>query len=147
MKSKLLERVVFICCIFFVNSTFSQSNDWEVYHEDEIIKIEYNYTICNFSSTASQELIIFKFTNITQEEITLIYETKMWNNDKQINTEQNIEEFRKTIRLDKNEIITTNCENKWNEYNIFSAFIDNENNERYPYLTRFELYNLTTKNE
>ena len=103
--------------------------------------------VCDFSSTASQELIVFKFTNLCDKKIKLEYETKIWNNNKEINTEQNSEEFRKIIRFERSEIITTNCLAEWHGYNIFSAFIENETKKRHAYLTKFTLHNLTTTDE
>ena len=147
MKKTLLKSSLFLFLILFANSIFSQSNDWELYYSDNEIKIEYNYMICDFSSTASQEIIVFRFTNLKDNKMILNYETQIWYDDKEINPEQNSDEFRKTINLDKNEIITTNCENQWKEYSIFSAFVHNETNERYVSLTKFELINITTKND
>ena len=103
--------------------------------------------ICEFSSTASQEIVVFRFTNLSENKITLNYETLIWHDNKEINTEQNLDEFRKTINLNNNEIITTNCENKWKEYSIFYAFVHNETYEKYISLTKFELINITTENE
>jgi len=147
MKKTLLKSSLFLFSILFVNSLFSQSNNWELYYSDNEIKIEYNYIICDFSSTASQEIVVFRFSNLSENKITINYETQIWHDGKEINTEQNTNEFRKTINLDNNEIITTNCENKWKEYSIFSAFVHNESNERYVSLTKFELINITTENE
>ena len=147
MKKTLLQLSLFLFSILFANSVFSQSTDWALYYSDNEIKIEYNYMICDFSSTASKEMIIFKFTNLSEEEITLNYETEIWHNNKKINTEQNADEFRKTINLNSNQIITTNCENQWKEHAIFSAFVHNETSERYVSLTKFELTNITTKND
>tara|TARA_B000000475_G_C15811846_1_gene371934 strand:+ start:107 stop:550 length:444 start_codon:yes stop_codon:yes gene_type:complete len=147
MKKTLLKSSLFLFSILFVNSLFSHSNNWELYYSDNDIKIEYNYMICEFSSTASQEIVIFRFTNLSENKITLNYETLIWHDDTEINTEQNLDEFRKTINLNNNEIITTNCEDKWKEYSIFSAFVHNETNEKYISLTKFELINITTENE
>ena len=147
MKKTLLKLIALTCSILFVNTVFSQSDNWEEYYSDNQIKIEYNYMICDFSSTASQELIVFRFTNLNENNITLNYETQLWYDSKEINTEHNSDEFRKTINLKNNEIITTNCENQWKEYSIFSAFVHNETNERYVSLTKFELINITTKND
>ena len=147
MKKNLLRLSLFLFSILFTNSLFSQSNDWELYYSDDKIKIEYNYMICDFSSTASKEMIIFRFTNLSEEEITLNYETEIWNDSIKINTEQNADEFRKTINLNSNQIITANCENKWKEYTIFSAFVHNETSERYVSLTKFELTDITTEND
>ena len=147
MKKTLLKSSLFLFSILFVNSLFSQSNNWELYYSDNEIKIEYNYIICDFSSTASQEIVVFRFSNLSENKITINYETQIWHDDKEINTEQNTDEFRKTINLDNNEIITINCENTWKEYSIFSAFIHNETREKYISLTKFELINITTENE
>jgi len=147
MKKTLLRSSLFLFSILFVNSLFSQSNNWELYYSDNNITIEYNYMICNFSSTASQEIVVLKFTNLSENNITLNYETQIWHDDKEINTEQNSDEFRKTISIENNEIITTNCDNKWKEYAIFSAFVHNETNEKYVSLTKFELTNITTEND
>ena len=147
MKKTLLKSSLFLFSILFVNSLFSQSNNWELYYSDNEIKIEYNYIICDFSSTASQEVVVFRFSNLSKNKITINYETQIWHDDKEINTEQNTDEFRKTINLDNNEIITINCENIWKEYSIFSAFIHNETREKYISLTKFELINITTENE
>ena len=147
MKKTLLKSSLFLFSILFANSIFSQSNNWELYYSDNEIKIEYNYMICDFSSTASQEIVVFRFTNLSENNITLNYETQIWYDNKEINTEHNSDEFRKTINLENNEIITINCENQWKEYSIFSAFVHNETNERYVSLTKFELINITTKND
>ena len=147
MKKTLIKLITLTCSILFVNTVFSQSDNWEEYYSDNQIKIEYNYMICDFSSTANQELIVFRFTNLSENNITLNYETQIWYDGKEINTEHNSDEFRKTINLDNNEIITTNCENQWKEYSIFSAFVHNETNEKYVSLTKFELTNITTKND
>lgn len=147
MRNSLIKIIILTYSVILTNTVFAQSNTWEEYYLDDNIKIEYNYMICDFSSTASQELVVFKFTNLSNKNIKLEYETKIWNNNKEINTKQNDDEFRKIIRLEGNETITTNCLSKWNGYNIFSAFIENETKERHAYLTKFVIHNLTTTDE
>tara|TARA_B100001094_G_scaffold330294_1_gene395170 strand:+ start:1644 stop:2087 length:444 start_codon:yes stop_codon:yes gene_type:complete len=147
MKKNLLRLSLFLFSILFTNSLVSQSNNWELYYDDDKIKIEYNYMICDFSSTASKEMIIFRFTNLSEEKITLYYETEIWNDSIKINTEQNADEFRKTINLNSNQIITANCENQWKEHVIFSAFVHNETSEKYVSLTKFELTNITISDD
>lgn len=147
MKKNLLRLSLFLFSILFTNSLFSQSNNWELYYDDDKIKIEYTYMICDFSFTASKEMIIFRFTNLIEEEITLNYETEIWNDSIQINTEQNADEFRKTINLNSKQIITINCKNQWKEHSIFSAFVHNETSEKYVSLTKFELTNITISDD
>ena len=72
MKKTLLKSSLFLFSILFANSIFSQSNNWELYYSDNEIKIEYNYMICDFSSTASQEIVVFRFTNLKDNKNVLI---------------------------------------------------------------------------
>ena len=147
MKRYLLKSSLLLFSILFLNPVFCQSNNWEVYYSNNEIKIEYNYMICEFSSTASQEVVIFKFTNLSENVITLNYETQIWHNNKEVNTKQNSDEFRKTINLKSDQTITANCDNQWREHTIFSAFVNNETSEKYVSLTKFELINITISDD
>lgn len=147
MKKTLLNACL-ICATFLLsNNLFSQSNNWEEYFVNDIVKIEYSYQTCEFSSTASQELVVFKISNLSNGNINLTYSTEIWNNGKEVETELNPEEFRKSIRLQANEVFISDCEVIHKEYTIFSGFVHNTTQERYPTLTKFELTNITTENE
>ena len=147
MRKKLTPILIALCCLFNSNVIGSNSTTWQLYFENDTVKIEYTYQNCDFSSTSSQEIIILKFTNLSEETITLNYETKIWHHDKEITVSKNSEEFRKNIKLNENQTITTNCDNQWREHTIFSAFIDNTTNEKYVSLTKFELINITISND
>ena len=147
MNSYFLKTLFSILFIGLFTNTFSQSNEWTIYYENEKISIETKYQICEFSSTANQEIIVFRFTNLTNDILTLEYDTELSYGEQIVNTEQNGEESRKKIKINKNEIIVTNCDSKWNEFNIFSAFIENKNKQKYIYLSQFELKNINTENE
>ena len=147
MNNYFLKTLFSILFIGLFTNTFSQTNEWIIYYENEKISIETKYQICEFSSTANQEIIIFRFTNLTNDILTLEYDTELSYGEQIVNTEQNGEESRKKIKINKNEIIVTNCDSKWNEFNIFSAFIENKNKQKYIYLSQFELKNINTENE
>ena len=148
MKKTLLNATLFCGFLLFSNTVFSQDNSWEEYFTDNNIKIEFNYQVCDFSSTASQELLVFRFTNLTNNNIILDYTTELSNNSTEVDTELNIDEFRKTIRLEAHETLSSSCENNdMKQFTIFSSFIHNTTGEKYVTLTRFELTNITTKNE
>lgn len=147
MKKSLLNACL-VCATFLLsNNIFSQSNNWEEYFVNDILKIEYSYQACEFSSTASQELVVFKISNLSNNNINLTYSTNIWNNGKEVETELNPEEFRRSIKLQANEVFISNCEINNKEYTIFSGFVHNTTQERYPTLTKFELTNITTENE
>ena len=148
MKKTLLNATLFCYFFLFSNTVFSQSNNWEESYSDNNIKIEFSYQICDFSSTASQELLVFRFTNLTNSNLTLDYTAKLWNNSVEVNTELNQDEFRKTIRLEANETLSSSCENNdMKQFTIFSSFLHNTTGEKYVTLTKFELTNITTKHE
>ena len=148
MKKTLLNATLFCGFLLFSNTLFSQNNSWEEYFTDNNIKIEFNYQVCDFSSTASQELLAFRFTNLTNNNITLDYSIDLWNNSKEVNTELNTDEFRKTIRLEANETLSSSCENNdMKKFTVFSSFVHNTTGEKYVTLTKFELTNITTTNE
>lgn len=148
MKKTLLNNVCLVCATFLLsNNLFSQSNNWQEYFGNDILKIEYSYQTCEFSSTASQEIVIFKISNLSNHNIKLNYSTKIWNNGKEVEIEHNPEEFRRSIRLQTDEVFISDCEIKNKEYTIFSGFVHNITEERYPTLTKFELINITTENE
>ncbi len=134
-------------CLLTLNVISSEPDIWQIYFENNTVKIEYTYENCDFSSTAKQEVIIFRISNLSNKEIILNYETQIWHNEKKIDTSKNLDEFLKTVKLKENEIIITNCENQWKEHTIFSGFVDNETNEKYISLTKFELTNINTENE
>ena len=136
--------------ITLISTTLSASNpsDWETYFENDTVKIEYAYQVCDFSSTASQELAIFKFTNLTNQTISLSYTTELWNNDQCLNCNQETEEYKKSLSLSSHEIITSNCNNEWKSLVIFSAFITNDNEaKRHESITKFELTEINISHE
>lgn len=130
------------------NSMGSNPTEWEVYFENDTLKIEYTYQNCDFSSTAKQEIIVFKFTNLISQNILLSYKAEIWHNNVCTNCEQKSEESRYTIQIPSNKTITTNCSNEWRDYAIFSAFITNDDKEkRYESLTKFELQEIIISHE
>lgn len=147
MKKKPTIILTAFFCLLNLNVMSSEPDTWKMYFENNSVKIEYTYENCDFSSTAKQEVIIFRISNLSNKEITLNYETQIWHNNKKIDTSKNLDEFLKTVKLKENETIITNCENQWKEHTIFSGFVDNETNEKYISLTKFELTNINTENE
>ena len=139
--------IILSLTLFFQNLAISQSETWKEYYSNTEARIDYKTTICDFSSTASQEIIVFRYTNLSNSDLIITYTSKVSYKDSQENTEQNLDEFRKTIKISEGEIIETNCESNWNEYNIFRGFVENKTGETYIYLTEFNLENLKIENE
>ena len=140
---KSLPKIISFCVIFLTSNNLLPNN-WEEHFINDTVKIE--FPMGAFSSK-DQELVVFRFTNLTNENINLSYSTKIWNNNKEVNLEQNSEEILTNIRLLANEIKISDCENNNKEYTIFSGFVHNKTQERYQTLTKFELTNIITENE
>ena len=66
----------------------SKPTEWEVHFENDTIKIEYAYQDCDFSSTARQEMVVLKFTNLISQNILLSYKSDIWHNNVCVNCEQ-----------------------------------------------------------
>ena len=148
MKNNLVALGIAFISLCSSNLFASNANDWTTYFDNDTVKIEYTYQNCDFSSTAKQEVIVFKFTNLISQNILLSYKADIWHNDVCTNCEQESEESRYTIQIPSNETITTNCNNEWKEFAIFSAFITNDEKEkRYVSLTKFELKEITISHE
>ena len=148
MKRTLPAILIAFFSLFTFNVMGSNPTAWEIYFENNTVKIEYAYQNCNFSSTAKQEVIVFKFTNLISQNILLSYKADIWHNDVCTNCEQESEESRYTIQIPSNETITTNCNSEWKSFTIFSAFITNDDQEqRYESLTKFELKEITISHE
>jgi hypothetical protein len=148
-----MKKFIYITTLAFItliSTTLSASNptDWETYFENDSIKIEFAYQNCEFSSTAKQEVVAFRFTNLINQTISLSYKIEMWNNDQCLNCNKETKEHQKTLTLSNNEIITTNCNGEWKNLVIFSAFITNDNEEkRYESITKFELIAINISHE
>ena len=76
MKKSLL-KIISFCIIFLTtNNLLSQENNWEEHFINDTVKIEFSYQIWISVLTASQELVVFRFTNLTNENVNLSYSTK-----------------------------------------------------------------------
>ena len=139
----LLSKIFCFCFIFILsNNIHSQSNNWETHFINDTIKIQYSFKTCEFSSTASQELVVFRFTNLINNNIKVSYSTKLWNKENTLNTELYYVENRKNIELYPNEIKESHCDIKNKDHTIFSSFIHNETKTKYVSLIKFELTNI-----
>ena len=146
MKRNLPAILIVLFCLFSINLIGSNPDEWNVYFENDTVKIEYTYQVCDFSSTAKQEIIIFKFTNLIHQNISVNYNANIWHNDICISCNQN-EESSHTIQIASDETIIFDCKDERKDAVIFSAFITNTDSKRYESLTKFELNEITISYE
>tara|TARA_E500000331_G_C17270715_1_gene719138 strand:+ start:7317 stop:7769 length:453 start_codon:yes stop_codon:yes gene_type:complete len=139
----------FLLIISFCFSSFfafaSSGNNWDMYYEDAKVKISYQKKECNFENHFNQEFVLIKIENLTSNTILLKWDNKIWYDESCINCEQDNAEFRKEIRVERNQTIKGNC-SEHNALRIFSKFTDKLENmpgvNKIVKLTNFELKNL-----
>ena len=111
MKNTLAAVCIAFISLYSSNLFAVNPNEWTTYFDNDTVKIEYTYQNCDFSSTAKQEVIVFKFTNLISQNILLSYKADIWHNDICTNCEQESEEsvrrdlwrgeFRLRVRLEE----------------------------------------------
>ena len=134
----------FSLCAF--NSIGSNPTEWEIYFENDTIKIEYTYQNCEYTEQFNSEYVVLKITNTTNQNITVEWQEQLWLDDNCINCELDSPEFRKEIKINANHTASGDCKTS-NNLRIFSKFT--ERLEKMPgvnkivALSKFELKKLT----
>tara|TARA_B100000795_G_scaffold26201_1_gene17404 strand:+ start:179 stop:625 length:447 start_codon:yes stop_codon:yes gene_type:complete len=136
--------------ITLMPTTLSASNPsvWEIYFENDSIKIEFAYQDCEYIEQFNSEFVIFKTSNFTNQILTLKWEEQLWYDENCINCETDNNESRKQITIPANSTREGKC-NENNSLRIFSKFtLDLDKMpgvNRINALTKFELTNLKIK--
>ena len=60
-------------------------NNWTTYYSDNDVKIEYQYTNCEYSDRFNQEFVILKMTNLTNNNLSISWVNESWYDKKCIN--------------------------------------------------------------
>ena len=134
-----------------INSIAGSLSNWTTYYSDSEIKIEYQYTNCEYPERFNQEFVILKITNLTNNDINVSWYNESWYDKKCINCsdEKSDEDFNK-VYLKANEEVLGNCFDQ-NSLRIFSKFSDKIENmpgiKKIVKLTKFELKNINISYE
>ena len=134
-----------------INSIAGSLSNWTTYYSDNEIKIEYQYTNCEYPERFNQEFVILKITNLTNNDINVSWYNESWYDKKCINCsdEKSDEAFNK-VYLKANEKVLGNCIDQ-NSLRIFSKFSDKIENmpgiKKIVKLTKFELKNINISYE
>jgi len=144
---------IYLVILMFVsiNSIAGSLSNWTTYYSDSEIKIEYQYTNCEYPERFNQEFVILKITNLTNNDINVSWYNESWYDKKCINCsdEKSDEDFNK-VYLKANEKVLGNCIDQ-NSLRIFSKFSDKIENmpgiKKIVKLTKFELKNINISYE
>ena len=143
----------FLIVSFFLSSSLAIANgenNWEVYYENDQIKISFCQVQCDFDEQFDQEIVVFKIENFSAQAITVQWDSKIWYDNSCINCEQDSPEFRKVTRVEKGKTLEGSCSEN-NALRIFSKFTEKLEDmpgvDKIVKLTKFELENLKITNE
>lgn len=160
MKVNLLLSACFILTALFASATATTTSDpiipqgnieataeWQEYTTIDNIKIEFKRKRCVPGSDREQNLILFRYTNLSNEVKTLSWVTKIWRNDICVNCNSITNpEYAHTITLQGNQVIEADGSSKTDKsIYIFDNFITLVPGMQEQRLTDFELIDLNVE--
>ena len=151
MSFKNTSILLVILLLFSINTYAGGPNDWTTYHSDNDIKIEYQYTNCEYKEFFNQEFVVLKITNFTNKDLTVKWNNESWYDKKCINcSNKENNETLNEIFIKANEIVIGNC-NDQNSLRIFSKFSEKIEDmpgiKKIVKLTKFKLKNINISYE
>jgi hypothetical protein len=127
-----------------LNSIPEPTEEWQEYTTINDVRIEFKRKTCTPINDREQNLILFRYTNLSSDTQTLSWSTKIWRNDFCVNCER-IEnpEYAFSITLVPNQVLegdgSTKADKSVYIFDNFITLIPGMTDDR---LTNFELINL-----
>ena len=126
-------------------------NNWTNYYSDNDVKIEYQYTNCEYSDRFNQEFVILKITNLTNNNLSLRWVNESWYDKKCINCSENkTDEATNKVLIPAKQVVLGDCDIQ-NNLRIFSKFSDRIEDmpgiKKIVELTKFKLKNINISYE
>jgi hypothetical protein len=143
---KLLYSIIFILISQFILAQESSNKKWKQHSNFQGINIEYRQAICKPDNGREQILLLFRYTNTTQDKVELTWKVEVWRNNICTNCKSNSNEHNRLVTLKPNEVIEADGSTKRIKYNYifgnFSKLVRGMNKQK---LTDFKFQNLTKK--
>ena len=151
MNFRLTTLTLVLSLIFSINTQAETPNNWTDYYSDNEVKIEYQYTNCEYSDRFNQEFVILKITNFTNKNFSVNWINQSWYDKKCINCSDNsTEEALTEIYVPANQVVVGDC-NIQDNLRIFSKFSDRIEDmpgiKKIVKLTKFKLKNINISYE
>lgn len=123
------------------------SDEWTEYTTIDGVKIEYKMTECGGKKMRAQNVLLFKFTNTTRQELTISWVTKEFRNDDCWNCDRlDNPEYLNSMTLDPREVVEGEAtEDYLKTFHIFGDFIKFVPGMTEQTFTNFELVDLTVR--
>lgn len=123
------------------------TEEWQEYTTIDDVRIEFKRQRCIPENDREQNLILFRYTNLSNDVKTLSWVTKIWRNDFCVNCNSITNpEYSHTITLQPNQIIEADGSSKTDKsiyiFDNFTKLVPGMQEQR---LTNFELIDLNVK--
>lgn len=157
MKKLLLSGFLLCSLIGFANEEIRTpiipidgveiSDEWKEYATIDGVKIEYRMKRCETDKMRAQNLLLFRFTNTTDQERTLTWTTKIFRDNMCSNCDRLYDaEYSHALTLNPNEVVEGDGTSKENKsVYIFGDFVNKVPGMSSQRLTGFELVELTVR--
>ena len=128
-------------------SKVEATNEWQEYTTIDGIRIEYKRKECSPDGNREQNLILFRYTNLSNDVKTASWVVKIWRNDYCVNCNAiTSPEYAHSITLQPNEVLEADGSTKSDKsIYIFDNFIKLVPGMQEQRLTNFELMNLNVE--
>lgn len=160
MRVNLLLSAIFVFTALFVSATshsptksiipqgnIEPTEEWQEYTTIADVRIEFKRQLCIPKNDREQNLILFRYTNLSNDVKTVSWVVKIWRNDvcANCNSITNAEHAH-TLTLEPNQIIEGDGSSKSDKtvyiFDNFTKLVPGMQDQR---LTNFELINLNVK--
>jgi hypothetical protein len=159
MKFNILLSVCFVFAALLSNATtvslfdptykidVEPTEEWQEYTTIDDVRIEYKRKKCTPGTEREQNLILFRYTNLSNDVKTISWIVKMWRNDYCMNCNTTTNpEYAHSITLQPNEALEADGTSKTNKnIYIFDNFIKLVPGMQEQRLTNFELMDLNVE--
>jgi hypothetical protein len=143
---KILNTILLLLIVQLGFSQIKPSKTWTEYKSFEGVKIEYKFTECTPDNGRAQILVLFRYSNTTQEKVELTWKTETWRNNICTNCNSSSTEYNKSLTLEPNQVIEADGSTKRIKSNYifgnFSKFVPGMTKQQ---LTDFKFQNLIKK--
>jgi hypothetical protein len=143
---KTLNTILLLLIVQLGFSQIKPSKTWTEYQTFEGVKIEYKFTKCNPDNGREQILVLFRYTNTSQDKVELTWKSEKWRNNICVNCNSTSPEHNRSLTLEPNEIVEADGSTKRIKYNyIFGNFVNLVPGMTKQQLTDFKFQNLSKK--
>ena len=143
---KTLNTILLLLIVQLGFSQIKPSKTWAEYQTFEGVKIEYKFTKCTPDNGREQILVLFRYTNTSQDKVELTWKSEKWRNNICVNCNSTSPEHNRSLTLEPNEIVEADGSTKRIKYNyIFGNFVNLVPGMTKQQLTDFKFQNLSKK--